>query len=625
MRFTLTILLLTLTTPVLAAEKGAGTEGRAWLSQSDTPVSLLPKTNEPLPVRELVDATSLLSLDPVTGVWGIPVPRLGDPDYGPDNINYTGKIPDAPLTLPARIFVPNGKLDRSRPCILMTNGYGVDDRAPENSPKDGRLIEQMAAQDYTAIVVALRQSSSDPQSRQIGINGYYSHYGEDGVAIINDIVRRYGCAMEKDDPKTGKVGMVGASLLGGSQWAVVAQPDYPPALRAIAPDSAGITHSSYATLWYPGGMLPGPLRITRPGRELGSIYPSHRDYDAFWAERQISSGQLRAVASRRLALLMTGGWDEYNTPGNIDSYSAFRALSGPTNKRMIISPTGHTMPAALYRPLVIDWMDRWLKGTVRQDEQPAVSLYVRGAEQWRAEQAWPIPDTKIFTLGLSPRRSGSITSRNDGSLVTGSAGSGPAARYDYDPDTGPFLRVMVSQSVQGDNSLRLTGDMTPEEAQVVTWTSAALSQASEITGSPVLTFWATSSASDADFVVSLTQVSPDGKSRQIVQGYLNGPRQGYASVDPVIAPPIPLVPGQPRQFTIRLAPTATVVPAGFRLRLSIAGGAEIGVGNDGKPQRQPQGPGKNDKPFSIEVLQSGKHPATLTLPIIGTNPVFSRQ
>lgn len=624
MRTALTLLLLASATTVSAAEKGAGTESRAWLSESSTPVSVLPNAREPLPVQEVIEAQSLLLHDPVTGVWGIPVPRLGDPDYAPDNVNYTGKVPDSALTLPARVFLPNGLIDRTRPCILMTNGYGVDDRAPENSPKDGRLIEQMAAQDYTAIVVALRQSSSDPQSRQIGVNGYYSHYGEDGVAVINDIVRRFGCGMEKDDPKSAKVGMVGASLLGGSQWAVVAQPDYPAALKAIAPDSAGITHNSYASLWFPGGMLPGPLRITRPGRELGSIYPKHRDYDAYWAERQISSGQLRAAASRRLALLMTGGWDEYNTPGNIDSYEAFEALSGPTNKRMIISPTGHTMPAALYRPLVIDWMDRWVKGTDRKDEQPAVFLFVRGAEQWRAEKAWPIPDTQTFTLGLSSRRSRTIASRNDGSLVSGSVGNGPSARYDYEPDAGPFLRVMVSQSVQGENSLRLTGDMAREEAQVTTWTSAALSHASEITGSPVLSFWATSTTTDADFVVSLTQVSPSGESRQIVQGYLNGPRQNFARPDPVITPPVPLVPGQPRQFTIRLAPTATVVPAGYRLRLSIAGGAEIGVGNDGKPQHQPQGPGKNSQSFSVEILQSGGYPATLALPIIGTLPAFSR-
>ena len=321
---------------------------------------------------------------------------------------------------------------------------------------------------------------------------------------------------------------------------------------------------------------------------------------------------------------MTGGWDEYNTPGNIDSYEAFEALSGPTNKRMIISPTGHTMPAALYRPLVIDWMDRWVKGTDRQDEQPAVLLFVRGAEQWRAEKAWPIPDTQNFRLGLSPRRSGTIASRNDGSLVSGNGGNGPSANYDYDPATGPFLRVMVSQSVQGENSLRLTGDMVPEEAQVITWTSAAFSKPAEITGNPVLSFWATSTTSDADFVVSLTQVSPDGKSQQIVQGYLNGPRQGYARPDPVIAPPVPLVPGQPRLFTIRLAPAATVVPSGYRLRLSIAGGAEIGVGNDGKPQRQPQGPGKSGQPFSVQILQSAKYQAKLALPIIGTLPAFSR-
>ena len=606
-----------LATPVLAGPIAAGTEHRAWLAEGQTPVSGLPARTKGA-VGEVPEGAAGLTLDKVTGVWGIPVPRLGDPDYGPDNPNYTGARPDTPLVLPAKVYAPDGKIDRARPCILIANGYGVDERAPENRGPDGSIFDELVPRGYTGVIVALRQSSSDAQARQIGVNGYYTHYGEDGVAIIQEMVRRFGCGMEKDDPRTAKVGMVGASLVGGSQWSVVSRSDYPAALKAIAPDAAGVTGMSYSTLWFPGGMLPGPLRITRPGRELGDVFPAHRDFDAYWQERQISSGQLQAAASRRLALLMTGGWDEYNTAGNLETYKSFRALSGPTNKRLVISPTGHTTPAWLYRPLVAEWMDQYLRGVAPPAEAPPVLLYIRGAERWRAEKSWPIADAKAVSLTLSPTRSGAIASRNDGSL--GGPAGGPDATLAYDPDTGPFLHVMVSQSVTPPNTLRLTSDQTSDERKAATWTSRPLETATEITGNGVLEFWAASDIDDADFVAMLTMVAPDGGSKQIVQGYLNGPRQNYVRMDPAIEPPRPLTPGEPRRFTLRLLPTATVVPAGYRLRISIAGGADIGVGADGKPQRQPQGPGKNPRAFNLRILQDAAHPASLTLPIVGDVP-----
>ena len=125
-------------------------------------------------------------------------------------------------------------------------------------------------------------------------------------------------------------------------------------------------------------------------------------------------------------------------------------------------------------------------------------------------------------------------------------------------------------------------------------------------------------------MASLTQVAPDGTSRQVVQGYLNGPRQAYIVSDPALAAPKPLIPGEARRFTLRLLPTATVVPAGYRLRLTIAGGADIGIGNDGKPQRQPQGPGKNPRASAVTILQDARHPAVLKLPIVGDVPVAFR-
>lgn len=650
-----------------AGEKGAGTEGRQWLAKDQNPTSLLPPIEAGTrAVTELTEAAAGLNYDSVTKIWGIPVPRLGDPDYSLNNLNYTGVMRDAPLTLPARVFVPDGKIDRTLPCMLVTNGYGVGTPGSGTGGGEGGMLSGFVAQGYTAVEVAMREASSEPQNRQVGISGYYRYFAEDGVAIVNEMVRRFGCGMTNNDPTTARVGMMGASLVGGSQWSIVSRNLYPAALRAIAPDSPGVNHLTYSTLWYPGGMLPGPQRITRPGQELGNNFPAHRDYDEFWADLTVSTGQLRSAASRRLALLLTGGWYEYNTPGNLAAYEDFNALSGDTNKRLVMSPSGHTLPTWLYRPLVMDWMARYVKGDTNRAEQPRVLLYVRGADSWRAEKEWPIADTKYVMLNLSAKKSGTIASLNDGSLIAGAAGSGTVAKYGYSPTTGPFLHVMVGglgaggppgtggapgmaagpapggmaaggapgmgagaapaaggeggPDAGGPETLNTNiahpfsaATMAADEKQAVTWTSATLNTAMEVTGNPVLKFWASSSTDDADFVAMLTDVAPDGASKFIIQGYLNGPREAFTRRDAKIAAPAPLEPGVARQFTMTLNPTSYVVPAGHRIRITIAGGADLAEG-----QRSGQGPGKNNKAFEVSVLQSADKAATLELPVVGT-------
>jgi putative CocE/NonD family hydrolase len=188
----------------------------------------------------------------------------------------------------------------------------------------------------------------------------------------------------------------------------------------------------------------------------------------------------------------------------------------------------------------------------------------------------------------------------------------------YDPRNGPFLKTMISASATPPNTRRLQFDHRHDEARVASWTSAPLSAAVEMTGFPTLTLWAASSGTDADFVVQLTDVAPDGYSKTVIAGYLNGPRQAYTDRNTAaVAPPVPLEPGVPRKFTIKLLPASYVFPAGHRIRIAVAGGAEIGPGADGQPQNAPQGPGRNPDAYELTLYQGDKYPSALELPLVG--------
>ena len=145
--------------------------------------------------------------------------------------------------------------------------------------------------------------------------------------------------------------------------------------------------------------------------------------------------------------------------------------------------------------------------------------------------------------------------------------AGPSATLPYVPGSGPALPVLLSATVG-----RPDGDQRDAEKQVLTWTTAPLPVATEVTGYPHVSLWAASSTNDGDMVFSLNDVAPDGTSTQVIQGYLNVPHQASLS------DPTPLVPGEARKVELDLLPTAYVFQPGHRLRLALAGAASVAPG-----------------------------------------------
>ncbi|MBN9319768.1 MAG: hypothetical protein BGN86_05725 [Caulobacterales bacterium 68-7] len=486
-------------------------------------------------------------------------------------------------TLDARLFLPTLAPGAApTPCILTADGYG---RSSGTGAEVDPVLMDVASRGYAVMHMSLRGSGKSGGKATL-----YNEFGHDSYDAIEWMAKQPWC--------NGKVGMVGQSLLGITQW--LTAKEAPPALKAIVPQVA--CGDCYGLLWYPGGMNPGPGRLARrlsPGAEQEyETAIQHRDLDDWWKARTTQAEDVKAIAARGVAVFMSGGLDDYITPGNIRAYEQFDS----PRKRLLLAPHAHGWNIAYLQELQIQWLDHWLKGADNGVEKaPKVILYVKGADRWRYEADWPIADAKPVTLQLAPGRSGTIASLNDGAL-TARAASGPSATLPYVPGAGPALPVLLSSS-QG----RSAADQRPFEAKVLTWTSAPLTVATEVTGYPHVSLWAASSAADGDVVFSLNDVAPDGTSTQVVQGYLNVPHQASLSR------PKALTPGQAQKIELDLLPTAYVFQPGHRLRLALAGAASV---PEGMPQ--PQGPGQNPIAFTWAVLQDAGHPATLTLPIVGT-------
>ena len=485
--------------------------------------------------------------------------------------------------LDARLFLPTLAPGAApTPCVLMSDGYG---RSSNTGASADPVLMDIAARGYAVLHLSLRGSGQSG-----GKPTLYDQFGQDGYDTVEWMARQPWC--------DGRVGMVGPSLLGIAQW--LTAKEAPPSLKAIVPQVA--CADCYGALWYPAGMTPGPGREARklsPGAEAEyETAIRHRDLDEWWRERSALAADVKAIAGRGVAAFISGGLDDYITPGNVRAYEAFDS----PRKRLLLAPHAHGWQIDFLQELQVQWLDHWLKGAANGvAEAPKVILYVKGVDRWRTEADWPIPDAHPTKLFLTAGHSGTIDSLNDGSLAARPA-AGAAATLPYAPGAGPALPVLLSATAG-----RPGGDQRDAEAKALTWTTPPLAVATEVTGYPHVSLWASSSTADGDMVFSLNDVAPDGASTQVVQGYLNVPRQASLSE------PDPLVPGQARRIEADLLPTAYVFQPGHRLRLALAGAAGVAPGLP-----FPQGPGPNPAAFTWTVMQDDGHPATLSLPIIGT-------
>jgi putative CocE/NonD family hydrolase len=514
-----------------------------------------------------------------------------------------------------------------QPCVVVTNGYSDLDLwlRPD--------LRRLASHGYPVVLARLR---GVPPSE--GTAGLYEKYGQDGSDVIEWTAAQPFC--------DGKVGMVGASLLGISQWLAAIR--RPPHLVVVVPDDAPA--DTYHYLWYLGGMEPGPGRRQRaevPGVE-SEYGQAIREpwFTGFWRQRAITHLDFENLARAGLPALTSTGWDSYLVDAGSRAFTWLRAAGAGPRAKLVIGPWRHgsvfsgadalgyeVAPGQQMRPysgadVQLMWLDRWLRGEQNGiDTEPSVQIFVQGPDQWRYEHDWPLPDERRIRLYLCDAKSGTAASRNDGTLSRELPPASEQASYDFDPATSRNPAAVTTPTIiftgAGAPAIapanlppgarrehgRLIMDKTPYESKAVTWTSPALSHPAEITGFPRLVLWASVSRPEADLVAELTDVAPDQTSTQITRGYLRASAQ-FSDVGPV-----DLSPDDCYRFEIELQPTSYVVPAGHRIRFTVQGAAI-----DPSIDVSWHGPGLGAHPFTVTVHTGPDRASFAEIPVIGADP-----
>lgn len=378
---------------------------------------------------------------------------------------------------------------------------------------------------------------------------------------------------------SGKVGLNGISYYGINQWHVASM--QPPHLAAMcvwegAADwyrdmthHGGIVNTFWAN-WYdmqvktvqhglgergPRSRVTGKLacgaetlsdeQLAKNRADLGAAILAHPLDDDYHKARSPVWSKVTAP------LLSAGNWggQGLHPRGNFEGF--VRAAS----KDKWLEAHGLEHWTHFYtdygRDLQKRFFDYFLKGEKNGwDGQPRVLLQVRHIDRFveRGENEWPVARTRWTKFYLDP---------TDRSLST----------------TAPSGTAKIEYEALGDG---------------ITFLSAPLTVEAEITGPSAAKLFVSSSTTDADLFLVLRVFAPDGKEvtfqgaidphTPIAQGWL---RASHRKLDPILSMPYrpyhthdeiqPLTPGQAVELDVEIWPTSIVVPAGYRIGLTVRG------------------------------------------------------
>ena len=377
---------------------------------------------------------------------------------------------------------------------------------------------------------------------------------------------------------TGKIGLAGISYYAKNQWQVAAL--RPPHLTAICPWEGandyyremthhGGIHNAFLPRWYGrmatiqhgvgsrGFRNPESGLLAAGDEDLSDeeLAANRADLPADIVAHAFDDDWHAAHSSRpeeiEVPVLSCANW------GGLGQHARgnFVAWMRTGSEQKWLEVHGGSHWAGFYteygRTLQRRFFDHFLKGEGDWDSQPRVSLNIRhpdGTFELRAEQEWPLARTNWRRAYLD---------LNGGTLV----------------DEVPANPAQQTYAALGEG---------------ITLTTPPLERELELTGPLAAKLWMSASTADADLFLVLRAFRPDGSEvlfqgandpqTPLSQGWL---RASHRAVDPARSQPWmpfhphteadPLTPGEVYELDIEVWATSIVLPAGYRLALSILG------------------------------------------------------
>ena len=312
----------------------------------------------------------------------------------------------------------------------------------------------------------------------------------------------------------------------------------------------------------------------------------HPSYDAWWSGQAVD----RVLAAQPLkvpVMLVHSLWDQEDIYGAPAVYRAIKPLDVNNDKVFLVMGPWHhgqeiedaaSLGAVRFGSDTGTWFRQNVLGPFLahylQDDAPAadiapVTAYETGANRWQRLAAWPAaPATRPLYLEAGMKL---------GFAAPGQSGA-EFDEYISDPGKPVPFRARPSQPIGYEPPLTWAEWLVDDQREasgrtdVLTYTSDVLTAPLHISGQPVANLVASTSGTDADWVVKLIDVYPDevadhpemgGYQLAIAMDIFRGRyRESFAD-------PKPLAPGKPLTYKFALPPANHVFLPGHRIMVQV--------------------------------------------------------
>ncbi|MBU1241452.1 CocE/NonD family hydrolase, partial [Myxococcota bacterium] len=355
----------------------------------------------------------------------------------------------------------------------------------------------------------------------------------------------------------------------------------------------------------------------------------------YWARANLGE-RLKNVS---IPVFLQSGWFDGDGIGSKLNYEALKS-GGNKNLKLILGPWGHSDKSSRRRGetdfgkeatpdlqvLYLRWFDHWLKGVPNKImDEPRVQLFTMSSNKWATGKDYPLPGTQFTKLFISSTK-GAQSAKGDGVLAfEAPTGGSPFDQYIYDPaDPTPALDFYFKDAEQ----LRKERDgkavdikklkekqkmnhriVSEKRKDVLVYETPPLKEPLTIAGPLSAQLYASSSAKDTDWFVSLSVVKANGEILQLGRGKIR------ARFRTSMFKPTTLEKDKVYQYSIDMWQTGITFGKGEKLRVEIASAAfpffsrNLNTGGHNEMETA-------FKKATQRIHHSAKYPTHILLPVI---------
>lgn len=338
--------------------------------------------------------------------------------------------------------------------------------------------------------------------------------------------------------------------------------------------------------WYRRiGVLSNIPRLLGRSWTSWDAFVAHPSYDQYWQARATE----RRIDAAPVPVLTVGGWydqeDIFGPPATYGAFEKFDTAAGKNMNRIVMGPWNHGgwygPGTSLSRVQFGDSTGVWFR---REVEAPFFAFYLKdrgpldlpealvfegGSNRWRRFDAWPPRTMTAKKLYVQANGRLSFDTPAGAAAAYDSYVSDPAQPVPYRPRP---VEVTYSRGSQWGQWQAMDQRFVEGRPDVLVWSTEPLTEDVVIAGPLSAKLYASTTGTDADWVVKLIDAFPDtaegdrrmgGYQLMVAGEVMRGRyRQSFERPQPIVA-------NQVAEYTVQIPPQAYRFQRGHRIMVQV--------------------------------------------------------